>query len=119
MPVSSEFTEFVIEQMAEFGPVSVRRMFGGAGIYRDELMFALIDDDVLYLKVDATVRGDFEAEGLEAFSYETRDGRNTLMSFMRAPERCLDDPEEMARWCRKAYDAALRAKRPKRKITPR
>lgn len=118
MSVSSEFTEFVIEQMAGFGPVSVRRMFGGAGVYRGGIMFALIDDDVLYLKVDETVRGDFEAEGLEAFAYDTRDGRNTIMSFMQAPERCLDDPEEMASWCRKAYAAALRAKRPRRKIKP-
>ena len=113
MSVSAEFIDFLLEQMAGFAPVSVRRMFGGAGLYRDGVMFGLVDDDALYLKVDDTNRGDFESEGLAAFSYETSDGRNTIMSFMRAPDRCLDDAEEMADWCRKAHAAALRGKKPK------
>lgn len=116
MPVSSEFLEFLTEQMAGFGPVSVRRMFGGAGLYRDGVMFGLVVDDVLYLKADDDSRGEFEAEALPAFSYQTSDGRNTIMSFMRAPERCLDNAEEMADWCRRAHEAALRSKKkPSRK----
>jgi DNA transformation protein len=111
--VSGELIEFLKEQMAGFGPVSVRRMFGGAGLFRDGLMFALVVGDVLYLKADEASRGTFEAEGLEAFAYATSKGRNTIMSFMRAPEICLDDPDEMTRWCRLAFDAALRAKAPK------
>jgi DNA transformation protein len=110
--VSGELIEFLKEQMAGFGPVSVRRMFGGAGLFRDGLMFALVVGDVLYLKADAASRGTFEAEGLEAFSYATSSGRNTIMSFMRAPEACLDDPDEMTGWCRLAFDAALRANAP-------
>ena len=90
-------------------------MFGGAGLYRDGVMFGLVVDDVLYLKVDERGRGEFDAEGLPAFSYETKDGRNTIMSFVRALDRCLDDAEEMIQWCRKAQDAALRAKQPNRK----
>lgn len=116
MPASSEFLEFLTEQMAGFGPVSVRRMFGGAGLYRDGMMFGLVVDDVLYLKADDDGRGEFEAEGLPAFSYQTSDGRNTIMSFMRAPDRCLDNAEEMADWCRRAHEAALRSKKkPSRK----
>ena len=121
MAISAEFLEFLKEQMAGFGPISARRMFGGAGLYCDGLMFALVVDDQLYLKADGASRTGFEAEGLEAFSYETSGGRNTIMSFMRAPERCLDDTEEMAAWCRLAYDAALRAnaEKPKKKARAR
>ncbi|NJM30820.1 MAG: TfoX/Sxy family protein [Rhizobiales bacterium] len=95
--------------MAEFGTVSIRKMFGGAGVYRDSLMFALVADDVLYLKADAESRKDFDAEGLPPFVYEAAGGKRTVMSYFRAPEACLDDPGQMAEWCRKAYAAALRA----------
>ena len=109
MPASQEFIEFLKEQMAGFGQVSVRRMFSGAGFFRDGLMFALVAGDVLYLKADEASRGAFDEEGLEAFSYATGKGRNTIMSFRRAPERCFDDPDDMTEWCRLAFDAALRA----------
>ena len=57
MSVSASFKEFLIEQMAGFGPVTIRAMFGGAGVYHDGLMFALVDDDALYFKVDETSQG--------------------------------------------------------------
>ena len=117
--MSSEFSDFLIEQMAGFGAIGARRMFGAAGLYCDGTMFAIVSDDVLYLRVDEGTRGDFEAEGLPSFSYETRAGRNTVMSYMRAPERCLEDSDEMAAWCRKAYEAALRARKPARKARGR
>jgi len=107
------FTDFLKEQMAGFGPVSVKRMFGGAGIYRDGLMFALVADDVLYLKADDASRAGFEAERLGPFVYEAKGGKKAVMSYWRAPERCLDDPDEMAAWCRIAYAAALKAAKAK------
>lgn len=103
------FSDFLKEQMAGFGPVSVKRMFGGAGIYRDGLMFALVADDVLYLKADDASKASFEAEGLGPFVYEAKGGKKAVMSYWRAPERCLDDIDEMTEWCRRAYDAALKA----------
>ena len=54
--------------MAGFGPVTIRPMFGGAGVYHDGLMFALVDDEVLYFKVDETSRPAFEAENLPPFA---------------------------------------------------
>ncbi len=107
--VSGELIAFLTEQMEGAGPVTVKRMFSGGGFFRDGLMFALVADDVLYFKTDEATRGKFEAEGLEPFSYATAKGRNTIMSFMRAPEICFDDPDEMVRWCRMAFEAALRA----------
>lgn len=111
MAVSAEFGEFLKEQMAGLGPVALRRMFGGAGVFLDGLMFALVVDDVLYLKADEPGRAAFEAEGLAPFSYATKNGEHTLTSYWRAPERCLDDPDDMTLWCRRAYDAALKVNR--------
>ncbi len=117
MAASSELIAFLKEQMEGFGPVHTRRMFSGAGFFCDGLMFALVAGDVLYLKADEEARATFAAEGLEPFSYATAKGRNTIMSYMRAPEACFDDPDEMVRWCRLAFDAALRASagKPKKK----
>ena len=115
MSTSAEFLEFLTEQMAGFGPVSVRRMFGGAGIFRDGLMFALIINEVLYFKADETTKGDFEAEGLSPFTYATKREPRTVMSYWRAPSRCLDDPDEMNEWCRRAYAVALKSAKPQPK----
>jgi DNA transformation protein and related proteins len=111
MSSSAEFAEFLKEQLRGFGPVTIRRMFGGAGVYLDKLMFGLIADEVLYLKADDTSRPEFEAEGLGPFVYDAKGGKNIVMSYYRAPERCLDDAEEMTLWARKAYAAALRQRK--------
>ena len=87
-------------------------MFGGAGVYRDGVMFALIAGEALYFKADELTTAEFEAEGLTPFIYPTKNGTNTLMSYWRAPDRCLDDPHEMVEWAAKALAAALRARKP-------
>lgn len=109
MSLSAEFRTFIQDQMAGFGSVTVKRMFGGGGVYHDSLMFALISGDVLYFKVDDETRPLFEKEGLPAFTIPPRKGKIVALPYHRAPERCLDDPAEMAQWCRLAYGAAVRA----------
>jgi len=92
-------------------------MFGGAGVYADGVMFGLVDEDVLYLKTDDETRSAFEAEGMEAFAYATKDGRTTIMSYWRAPERLFDEPDEMLAWARQALAVARKAgakRKPKR-----
>jgi DNA transformation protein and related proteins len=115
MTVSAEFADFLKEQMTGLGTVGLRRMFGGMGVFRDGLMFALVDDDVLYLKVDEPGRAAFEAEGLTPFTYATKNGAHTLTSYWRAPERCLDDADEMTAWGRRAVEVALKAAKPLKK----
>jgi DNA transformation protein len=100
--------ETIGELFRDFGPVSVRRMFGGQGIFVDGLMIALVARDVIYLKADAETIPSFEQEGLAPFSYATRNGEHTLTSYWRMPERLYDDAEELARWARAAQAAALR-----------
>ncbi len=101
--------ESIQELFAEFGPVSVRRMFGGAGIFVDGRMIALVSRDVIFLKADAETIPAFEREGLAPFSYATRNGEHKLTSYWRMPDRLYDDSEELARWARAAHAAALRA----------
>ena len=104
------------ELFAEFGPVSVRRMFGGAGVFVDGRMIGLVSRDAIYLKADAETIPAFEQEGLAPFSYATKNGEHKLTSYWRMPDRLYDDPEELARWARAAHEAALRfATRPKKK----
>lgn len=95
------------ELFAGFAPVTVRRMFSGAGIYYDGIMFALVVRGVIYLKVDEGNAAPFERERLEPYSY-TRHGKRAAMSYRRMPDRLYDDPEELAAWARDAFAAARR-----------
>src|SRR5215210_7611334 len=101
--------EAIQELFAEFGPVSVRRMFGGAGIFVDGRMIGLVSRDAIYLKADAETIPGFEQEGLAPFSYATKNGEHKLTSYWRMPDRLYDDPEELAHWARGAQAAAQRA----------
>jgi len=110
--------EFINDLFAPFGPVTVRRMFGGAGIYREGLMFALVFDGAIFLKVDDASIPDFEREGSRPFVYTRakspgKIGRASL-SYWRLPERLYDDPEDLARWAERALAIARR-----KKTTPR
>jgi DNA transformation protein len=110
MPVSPEYKEFIIEQLDRLGPVRMRGMFGGAGVYLDDLMFGLIFDETLYLKVDDRNRPDFEAEGMEPFTYEMTDGSTGSLRYYEVPERLYDDPDELVQWARKAMDAMMQVR---------
>jgi DNA transformation protein len=92
------------------GPVQIRRMFGGQGVYKGELMFALVASDELYLKVDDESIGFFRDLGSRPFAYEMRDGRKSIMSYWLMPESALDDPDEAAQLANMALAAARRAK---------
>jgi DNA transformation protein and related proteins len=111
MATSAGYLDFIKEQFSDFGQVTLRRMFGGAGIYHDGLMFALIANDTLYLKADEASKGEFEALNLPAFTYSAKGEKKVSLSYWRAPEACLDDREEMTRWARMAFEAALRAQK--------
>jgi DNA transformation protein len=105
----------IVELFAGFGPVVVRRMFGGLGIYADGTMFALAYDGVLYLKADCDNAAAFEREGQEQFTYTAKNGKRAAMSYWRLPDRLYDDPDELAGWARESLAAARRSKQPNRK----
>ena len=101
--------ESIKELFAEFGAVSVRRMFGGAGIFADGLMIGLVSDGVIYLKADGETIPAFEREGQGPFTYPTKTGARSLPSYWRMPDRLYDDTAELAVWARAAHASAQRA----------
>lgn len=107
MTASQPFLDLLKDGLRDLGPVSARRMFSGAGIFADGVMFALVFNDTLYLKADSETEPTFTAEGLAPFSYN-RNGRMVSLSYWRAPERLLDDPEEMLTWAKAALGVAKR-----------
>ena len=108
--------DFLIDLFADFGPVTIRRMFSGFGISADGTNFALALRGGLYLRADEQTIPQFEAEGSKPFQYQTRAKTVTVNSYWQLPERLYDDPEELTDWARAALAAAQRAalrKRPK------
>ncbi len=93
---------------APFGPVSVRRMFGGLGAFRDGRMFAIVAGGELYMKTDSESRGMFEEAGAAPFVYEAAD-RQVTTSYWRLPAEAFDDPAELERYTLLALEAAARA----------
>ena len=107
--------ESLKELFREFAPVSVRRMFGGQGVFVDGLMIGLVSDDVIHLKADEDTIPGFKRQGMKPFTYGTKDGRRTLTSYWRMPDFLYDDPGDLAIWARAAHGVALRADERKRK----
>ena len=114
MKAPSEFVGNLNDVFALFGAIEAKRMFGGYGVYHDGLMFALVADDVLYLKADEDSAGSFVELGLQQFQYE-KSGKTMRMSYYAAPEEIFDDPEQAKEWADRAYEAALCARRSKKK----
>jgi DNA transformation protein and related proteins len=112
----------IAELFSGLGPVRVRRMFSGFGIFVDGMMFALVIRDVVYLKTDEAGSSDFAREGLAPFDYLAKGTRRVITSYWRMPDRLYDDPDELAEWGRRAIAVARRSaekkikppKRPKR-----
>jgi len=106
--------EFIRDLFSQFRPVTLKRMFGGAGIYAEGLMFGIIFDTTIYLRVDAASIPDFEREGSTPFVYPLAKSASHLrrpsQSFWRLPERLYDNPDELAVWAGRALAIADRRK---------
>jgi len=108
MAVSDSFSEFLREQLAPLGRVTMRRMFGKTGVFCDGLMFGMVTDNMLYFRVDEHNRSEFkEAQSFPPLNY-VKKGETIDLSFWRAPERLFDEPEELVVWARIALEAAGR-----------
>ena len=113
------FHDFVTDLFGPMGEVSIRRMFGGAGVYAQGVMFALLADDVIYLKTDAALRAALETEGGDAFVWERpSDGKRMEMGYVSLPSAAMDDADEASAWGRRAVSVALAARtsKPARKV---
>lgn len=108
---------WVREALEPVGQVTMRRMMGGATLYLDGTIFAILDEDELWLKADAESDAIWDAHGCEKFSVTFKDGKVDVMNYRRAPLDVYDDPEAMLRWAALAVEAGARGaakKRPKK-----
>ena len=119
MVASDGFAEFLREQLVPLGRVTMRRMFGKTGVFCNGLMFGMVTNDTLYFRVDDHNRAVFkEAESAPPLNYEKK-GRTIDLSFWRAPERLLDEPDELVTWAQAALAAARRVAANRERTTPR
>lgn len=118
MSVGAAFLQYVLEQLERLGRVTSRRMFGGVGLYCDDVFFGLIDDDTLYFKVSEETRADYESLGGQPFRPYS-DRPEVSMSYFSVPADILDDAEDLVAWARRAVAIAAASPRAARRKTPR
>jgi DNA transformation protein and related proteins len=116
--MSAALVDHCLELLSPIGTPRAKRMFGGYGLYVDELFVALIAFDKLYLKVDAQNRPQFEAAGCSPFVYDGK-AKPVTMSYWTVPAEAMESPALMQPWARSAMAAALRAKAAKPAAAPR
>jgi DNA transformation protein len=119
MAASDSFAEFLREQLAPLGRVTMRRMFGKTGVFCDGLMLGMVTDNVLYFRVDDGNREAFrEAASFPPLNYDKK-GATIDLAFWRAPERLFDEPDELVAWARLALAAARRVSAKRGRPAPR
>ncbi len=113
MAIGESYKEYVVDQLGELGFVTVKKMFGGTGLYYDGLIFGLLADDVLYFKVDDSNKLDYERAGMEPF--QPFDDKPMVMPYYEVPVDILEHRDLLAEWARKALIASRnKHKKPKR-----
>jgi DNA transformation protein len=119
MVASDTFAEFLREQLASLGRVSMRRMFGKTGVFCDGVMFGMVTDNTLYVRVDDQNRATFkEAESFAPLNYQKK-GSTIDLAFWRVPERLMDEPDELVDWARAALGAARRVAAKRGRTAPK
>jgi DNA transformation protein len=119
MVASDSFAEFLREQLAPLGNITMRRMFGKTGVFSNGLMLGMVRNDTLYFRVDEHNRAVFkEAESSPPLNYE-KGGSSIDLSFWRMPERLFDEPDELVAWARAALAAARRVAASRERTAPR
>ena len=116
MTASTEYTEYVLELLEPIGPVRAGRFFGGVGISKGSLQFAMIMGNSLYFAVDDDTRKKYEQAGMQPFSYMTKKGRVQVRKYFELPEDVLTDPEQLRLWTNEAVRAAGKTKKPKKTL---
>jgi DNA transformation protein len=113
MSKSNAYVQFISEEVLGHIPgITARAMFGGYGVYKDGVIFGLIDDDRLYFKVDDTNRNDYEAAGSKPFVYLHK-GKEMSMAYWEVPEVVLENKDEVEKWLQKSVTASVNAKKKK------
>ncbi len=116
MSVSNGYRTYILDQLAAVPALNTRRMFGGVGLYSGESFFALIDDDVLFFKVDDSNREDYVSRGMKAFL--PIPGKSSF-GYYQVPADVIEEAEELTRWARRSVEVAVKKQKiPKKKKAP-
>jgi DNA transformation protein len=122
MAYDPAFGDWVREHFSGLSALQIKPMFSGAGVYADGLIFALLDDGVVWMKADDTNAPSLIEAGARQFTFPTKTGETMTMGYWSLPDSALDDPDEAVVWARRSMEVAARkaaAKRPRKpKITP-
>lgn len=113
-----DFEAWVLEHLAALGPMEIKRMFGAGAVYSRGLIFALLDDGLIWLKGDDANVPALQAAGSRQFTYPGKDGAVMTLGYWSLPETAVDDPDKAVDWARGAIEVALRkasAKKPRKK----
>jgi len=113
MPFSSDYLQYVLEQLARLPRVTSRRMFGGVGLYSDGIFFGIIANDTVFFKVDDSTRESYTSRGSEPFR-PYKDRPDVSMNYFQVPADVLEDADELVPWARNAVRAAAAAAQTKR-----
>jgi DNA transformation protein len=105
--LTTAFLDFVLDQLADIDAVSARPMFGGTGLYADDVFFGIVFFDTLYLKVNDSTRGAYERAGMKPFKPYA--DRPTTMQYYEAPAHVLEDRELLTKWVQRAVAVAVEA----------
>ncbi|RJQ14353.1 TfoX family protein [Candidatus Parcubacteria bacterium] len=104
---SKDFHDYIIKDVfLDIPGITSKRMFGGYGLYKDGIFFAIISDDAIYFKVGPNNQADFEKKGSKPFTYAKKDGKQVVMSFWEFPPDVMEDKEELKDWVEKSVEAA-------------
>lgn len=121
MPITPEQRAFVadiVDMLSGFGPVTSRAMFGGFCLFHQGIVFGIIDDGVVYFKVDDTNRPDYQAAGSHLFTYSSKDGKTMEMPYWTVPDDVIEHSPTFCQWAKKAFTVAMNAKLAPKKKSP-
>ena len=111
--MSNDYCEHIADILSSWGDVSYRSMFGGFGLYKNNQIFAITSDDLLYLKADKQSQHFFEDENSTQFIYEAKN-KTIKMSYWSAPDIFFDSSENAIYFAEISYQAGLRSKKNKK-----
>ena len=112
MAQSSEYVDWLLDELSSLGTLRAKSMFGAYGIYCDTHFFAIVSSEVLYVKVDDIDRQAFIERGLRPFTYPMKDGSFSQLSYYPLPDEAFENTEVLCNWAKKGLSPALRAKKP-------
>ncbi len=108
--LTSPYVTYIVDLLAPFGSITAKAMFGGYGIYKNKIIVAIIVDDELYFKVDATNQAQYEAYDSTPFTYD-KNGKQATMSYWKVPAEILENRKELPEWLEQSYQISLKKKK--------